>query len=136
MIVLDCNAALSIAFGTPEGEGLAALMLEGERSIAPSLFHAELASALSSYVRAGRLGREDAIAVGEACIALVDQFVGDEHLWREALAASEACGHSSYDMFYMVLARRNAATLFTLDRKLQKVCIEAKVDCIGFEVEP
>ena len=38
--------------------------------------------------------------------------------------------HPVYDMLYFVLARRNAATLFTLDRKLQQLCLDNGVDCV------
>lgn len=135
MIVLDCNAAINIALGTPDGKGLAALLLDGERTIAPSLFHAEMAHALASYIRSGALSRSDAIAVGDGCVSLVDQFVDDARLWHEALAESNSLGHSSYDMFYLVLARRNAATLFTLDKKLQKVALKANVDCVYLDTQ-
>lgn len=33
----------------------------------------------------------------------------------------------------MILARRNAATLFTLDRKLQELCLDAGVNCVFTE---
>lgn len=131
MVVIDCNAAINMAMHTPEGDGLAALLLEGERCIAPSLFVAETASAVSGYVRAKRLSQEDAVVLGDTCMALVDQLVDDALLWREAVAESAALGHSSYDMFYLVLARRNAATLLTLDKRLQRACAQAHVSCIG-----
>ena len=43
---------------------------------------------------------------------------------------SDALAPSVYDMLYFVLARRNAATLFTLDRKLQQLCLDNGVDCV------
>ena len=133
MVVIDCNAAINMAMHTPEGDGLAALLLEGEQCIAPALFVPEATSALSSYLRTGRLSQDEAVAIGDACMALVDRFIDDGGLWREALAESATLGHSSYDMFYLVLARRNAATLMTLDKRLQKACVQANVNCIGID---
>ena len=44
----------------------------------------------------------------------------------------EACrlGHSVYDVFYFVLARRLGATLFTEDRRLIELCEQNGVDCV------
>ena len=44
MIVLDASAATAIVRGSAEGKGLEALALEGERAVAPDLFHLEIAS--------------------------------------------------------------------------------------------
>ena len=38
-------------------------------------------------------------------------------------------------MLYFVLARRNAATLFTLDRKLQQLCLDNGVNCVLTDTE-
>ena len=38
------------------------------------------------------------------------------------------CG--AVNMFYLVLARRTASTLFTLDKEFQRICCEVKVNCI------
>lgn len=39
-------------------------------------------------------------------------------------------GHSSYDLFYLVLARRTGATLFTLDKKMQELALDAGINSI------
>ena len=39
------------------------------------------------------------------------------------------------DRLYFVLARRNAATLFTLDRKLQQLCLDNGVNCVLTDTE-
>ena len=36
-----------------------------------------------------------------------------------------------YGMFYFVLARRTGGTLFTVDRKLMKLCRDNGVNCIA-----
>ena len=48
----------------------------------------------------------------------------------EATKEAMRLRHPVYDMLYFVLARRNAATLFTLDRKLQQLCLDNGVDCV------
>ena len=49
----------------------------------------------------------------------------------EALHAAARNNHPVYDMLYLVVARRNAATLFTFDKKLRAVCEANGVNCLG-----
>ena len=38
--------------------------------------------------------------------------------------------HPVYDLFYVTLARRNAAALFTADKKLVALCERMGVNCV------
>lgn len=135
MVVLDCNALVNMAAGTQEGQALQALLLEGELALAPTLAFAELTHVLEKHVRYGYLSSDEAHEMGESCLALIDRFVDDGELWQEALAESINLEHSSYYLFYLVLARRNAATLVTLDRKLQKLCLSIGVNCTYLDTD-
>ncbi|MEC4176228.1 type II toxin-antitoxin system VapC family toxin [Adlercreutzia sp. R7] len=135
MIVLDANAAVAIALGTEDGGALKALQLEEELIAAPQLLHAEVAHVLTKYVRGGYCDAAEAVAVGRDAMALVDEYYEDASLWTEALTESVRLGHSSYDLFYLVLARRLGATLFTLDRKLQALCAANGVSCLWIDSE-
>ena len=135
MIVLDANAAINIAVGTPEGEALEALMLEGERVTAPALLCAELTHVLEKRIRGGLSSKSEAVAMGTLCLSMVGEFVSDAELWEEALAESVRLHHSSYDLFYFILARRTGSTLFTLDKKLQKLCLDNGVNCVFVDEE-
>lgn len=130
MIVLDCSAAVAIARRTPEGAALRALIVPGETVLAPSLIHAEAANVFARYQRAGCCDAKTAQDYADAALLLVDRFVDDATLRREALAEAIRLGHSAYDLFYLVLARRNAATLFTLDKALRSLCKQAGVEVI------
>lgn len=130
MVVIDCNAAVAIALASDEGVALQ-IFLEGENEIiACELFKAEVANALSKYVRGGYITLEQAMEASETALKIVDSFHPIESLFKEAIAESVRLNHSVYDMFYFVLARRNAATLFTLDKKLQDICLANGVNCI------
>lgn len=135
MIVLDANAAVAIALGTEDGGALKALRLEEELIVAPQLLHAEVAHALTKYVRGGYCDAAEAVAVGRDAMALIDEYYEDALLWTEALTESARLGHSAYDLFYLVLARRLGATLFTLDRKLQALCTANGVSCLWIDSE-
>ena len=130
MIVLDCSAAIAILRDTEEGKALASLMLDGERVFAPTLFYSELGNTLWKYVRAGELRESQIDAALDFAIGLVDEFRLAADLILEATAEAIRCNHPVYDMLYCILARRQAATLFTLDGKLQKVCTRIGVSCV------
>lgn len=53
--------------------------------------------------------------------------------WRRATIVLEAIRFKDpvHDMRYLCLARREGATLLTLDKKLAKLCQHAGVNCIG-----
>lgn len=135
MIVLDCNAALAMAAKNDEGKAFSMLALEGERIIAPDIIYSEVAHALVKHVRGGYESLDDAVLLGSGALGLVDEIVPGRDLWLEATAESVRLGHSSCDMMYFVLARRNAATLFTLDRKLQQLCLDNGVNCVLTDAE-
>lgn len=130
MIVLDANAAVAMALGSDLGEALTTQLLAGETVLAPTLLYSEVAYTLAKYVRAGVLSKEEAAERGRDAVGLVDEFCDDGQLWMEAMGESLRLGHSSYDLFYLVLARRTGATLFTLDKKLQELALDAGINSI------
>ena len=66
----------------------------------------------------------------ERALGLVDELVPMEKLFQEALSESVRLNHSSYDMFYFVLARRTAGTLFTLDQRLVRLALQNGLNCV------
>lgn len=130
-VVLDCSAAVNIVRQTEEGLLLASLigMAEVQEVVAPQLFYAEVASAFSKYYRVGTMDHEGATARAEQSVRLVNRFVPLDELAAEALGESLRLGHSVYDMFYFVLARRLDAILLTGDRRLRALCEKNGVRC-------
>ena len=131
MIVLDVNAAIAIAKGTEEGRTLRELMIEGEEVIAPLFFLTELGNVVWQIVRAGELDEEDFPVLFERAAGFVDRFVPAEDILLEAIHAAIQNNHPVYDMLYFIVTRRNAATLFTFDKKLRAVCEANGVNCLG-----
>ena len=130
MIVMDANAALAVAMGLDVGDAPTLLCDEDEEIIAPTLLTAEVCHTLSKYVQGGYMEVRDAVDCGRDALSLVDRFVDDSALWIESLSEAARLDHSSYDMFYLLLARRECATLFTLDRKLQDLSSRCGVNCV------
>ena len=133
MIVLDCSAAVEMARKTNRGLGFRGLVLDGERIIASELFRAETRNALWKYVHAGMMTEEEAEGIMQDALDLVDEFVPLEENAAEAFAEAVRQDHSVYDMFYLTLVRRNAATLFSADKKLVALCEKMKLDCVAEE---
>ena len=130
MIVLDCSAAVDIARGSSEGNALKALMLPEEEVIAPHLLQCEAANALWKYVHTGQMTKEDASERLAVALGLVTEFRDMRALLPEVFAESIRLDHPAYDLFYFVFARRNDATMYTLDKKLIALCEEHGVDCV------
>ncbi|WP_165062639.1 MULTISPECIES: type II toxin-antitoxin system VapC family toxin [unclassified Adlercreutzia] len=135
MIVLDSNAAINIVKNTDEGKALQALILDNEEVIAPDLFVYEVSNIVRNYIQFKNTDIKTAMDFGRNACGLVDGFVNCEDMWDEVTAEAVHNQHSSYDIFYFVLARRNNATLFTLDKKLQEICVKNKVNCVYLDEE-
>ena len=130
MIVLDCSAAVEIVLDTPQGNAFEGLIREGERVIVPNLFHAEIACAFWKYARTGVYSEKQCVGFIEDARQMIDRFIPLDDFSIEALSEGVRLDHSPYDMFYFILARRNAATLMTMDRKLMQLCEEQGVDYV------
>ena len=133
MIVLDASAGVNIAQDTEAGRVLSFMLeeLEGEPISACDIYRAEVRNALWKYTKSGLLSTGDAIDLVHDALDLVDEYVPIEDLGDEAFLAASTYGHPVYDMFYLCLARREGATLLTLDKKLANLCQRAGVNCIG-----
>ena len=79
------------------------------------------------YYKAGLMEYEDCLQYAQDGIDMVDDFIHTGELWKEALSEGMKCNHSIYDMYYLVLARRNGGTLITNDGVLAKMCTEAHI---------
>ena len=51
-------------------------------------------------------------------VSLPDEYVNERDLYLESFKLGCMLDHSIYDMIYLVLARRNNATLLTMDQTL------------------
>lgn len=131
MIVLDCSAAMEIAKETPKGNALVMLMLDGEPVVAPSLFFNEASNAAWKQFAFGDTPQNCCMNLLAAMVALVDEFVSPEEYYEEAFQESCMRRHPVYDFFYLLLAKRNNATLFTVDKKLAQLCEKMGVNVVA-----
>ncbi len=130
MVVVDCNVLVEMQNGTQEGLAAASLLLPDERIAAPQLLYAELCSVYRKLVLRGLLDHDAALDLMSKASERVDLFVSMEELYQEAFSEGVRLRHSVYDMFYLVLARRVHATLFTFDARLRELCHDSGVECL------
>lgn len=130
MVVLDASAAVHMAMGSKEGLALRALMMEGEEVIVPIHFNVEFMNALCKMVRGGMINEEIAKTCYRTVNKVITTRVDISGLETEVIGQACALKHPAYDMFYFILARRNDATLLTMDKRLQVLCLENHVNCV------
>ncbi len=117
--VLDTCAAFEIAFHGPKYSLFMNAVAGAEKVIAPTLFDSEVTNVLWKYARNGALDEENARKTLAYILQMVDEYTDTSELAIETLHEGIRLGHSIYDMFYLVLARHNGATLLTTDKKLK-----------------
>ena len=119
--VLDASAAVRLILGDPAAAAMAEQIREAAVVLAPELMLTEVANTLWKLQRAGHLADLDHQQLLADARDLVDRVDPDRHLQAEALALACHHDHPVYDCLYLTLARREAATLISLDRRLQQL---------------
>jgi predicted nucleic acid-binding protein len=116
--VLDASAAVRLILADPAAADLADRVGGAALVLAPELMLTELANTLWKLQRADRLNDLDPQELLAEARELVDRLEPDRHLQAEALALACHLNHPVYDCLYLALARREAASLISSDRRL------------------
>jgi predicted nucleic acid-binding protein len=130
-VVLDVSAAIEILLKKDKNELFDSGYRQADWVVAPDLYVSELSNAFWKYFKASVLTHEECIQLVEDGIELIDDFIEAKELWKESLAEGIKSGHSVYDLYYLVLARRNDGLMITNDKKLAELCKAAKVEVIS-----
>jgi predicted nucleic acid-binding protein len=129
--VLDASAAMHIILKKEKAKHFLKYYEKSDWVIAPELFIPEITNILWKYHRANIFTHEECQQLVSDGLSLVDAFFESKDLWAEALGESIKYNHSAYDLFYLVLARRNDATLLSNDQALIKLCHKLKIANCG-----
>ena len=117
IVVVDASAAVEVILDRPRAEELRSYLEEADYVIAPDLYVSEVANALWKYLSSMPEGSID-VSIVEDAVELPDDLVASRSLYREAFSLSVRESHPVYDCLYLIVARRNSATLLTLDTRL------------------
>ena len=126
--VLDVSAAIEILLQKEKKELFNITYEKASWVIAPDLYIAEISNVLWKYYKSGLISHMECIQYVEDGIELIDDYFPSRELWKEALGEGIKNTHSIYDMYYVVLARRNDATLITNDNKLSMICNKLNIE--------
>lgn len=129
-VVIDASAAGGIVLAVPGAEEFSASLEQAALVTAPDLFIAEISNALWKYRKAELLPMARCQQALEQAISLPDRLESSAALYLEAFALSCRHLHPVDDTLYLVLARRNNATLLTLDRRLAALAVKLEIEVI------
>ena len=129
--VLDCSVTMSWLFADESHQGAEALReaLPDDPAVAPALWPVEVANALSTATRRGRVSASDWSLVAqhlESISVEIDPTTLQGALGR-ALPLADRHGLTVYDAMYLELAARRGLPLATLDRQLAEASRNAGV---------
>lgn len=128
-MVLDASAAVTwvLRDGKPEDEERIDELVSTGFVLVPELWHAEMANAFRSAIRAGRIDEEFVVGVCEQLDQLdIRTDVVGTQVQRLALEA-HARDLTAYDTTYLLLAKDRGLPLATLDRQLARAAHSAGV---------
>ncbi len=117
-IVVDASAAVEIALQKERAQAFLSSINKASVVLAPDIYISEVTNVFWKYKKFQQFSDSICVSGIEFCINLIDTFVDSNELWREAYFEGSKNGTSTYDMFYLVAARRNSAALLTCDKRL------------------
>jgi len=122
-LVLDSSVTLSWCFEderTPATTKLLERVTEAG-AVVPTLWRLEVANALQTSVRRGRIdaGFRDASLSDLALLPIVTDADTGTYAWSTTLRLAERFGLTVYDAAYLELAQRRSLPLATLDEPLR-----------------
>lgn len=117
-VVVDASAAVEIALGNEFSQTFIEALSEADVVLAPDTFPAEITNVFWKYRQHSNLPLNKCQHGIAYCLDLIDDYVTTQHLCREVFSESIRLKHAAYDIFYLVVARRNDAAVLTRDKKM------------------
>ena len=126
--VLDASAAIEIVLQRKQSEKFTWYIGDADWVISPTLYIAEVTNVFWKYQKIADFPLLVCEKGIEQAIGLPDDFMNEKDLYREAFKLACSLNHSVYDILYLLVARRNNATLLTLDKKLIKAAKKCSIE--------
>jgi len=121
IIVLDASGAVEIALKNLNAQYFLEIVKSSDVVISPDIYISEITNVFWKYKKYKQFNDDLCIKGIEFCINLVDDFLPSRELWREAFFEGVKNGTSTYDMFYLIAARRNSGKILTIDKELKAI---------------
>jgi len=120
-VVLDASGAVEIALKNLRSEDFKEILQKADVILAPDTFISEVTNVFWKYRKFSNFSDEICLSGIEFCINLIDDFISSKELWRESYSEGIKNLSSTYDMFYLITARRNSGFLISMDKKLNVI---------------
>lgn len=121
ILVLDASAAMEVALGSAKASACRDALSRSDLVLAPDLFASEITHGFWNYAQYGHMSVENGEAAVDGCLDLIDDFIPTRLFAREVFLEATRLRHPSYDVFYLVTARRHNAHLLTVDPTLARL---------------
>ncbi len=131
IVVCDASAALEIALNRSDAKEYKEILKKSDIVLVPDIYPSEISNALWKYVTIAGQKAEECEKALEYCLGLFDDIIETRNLCREAFYEAIKHKHPIYDIFYLIMARRNGAFLVSKDKKLLQIA-----ETMGIETIP
>jgi predicted nucleic acid-binding protein len=131
IIVIDSSAAAEIILQGKRAELFQNELEKADWVITPHLYISEITNTFWKYFQFDTLQLDQCEKAIEFALDLPDEFINEKTLYREAFAMACLTKKPPYDMFYLILARRNNAILMTKDKSLQQCAEKHSIQIIS-----
>ncbi|WP_461246275.1 type II toxin-antitoxin system VapC family toxin [Treponema sp. R6D11] len=121
-VIIDVSGSTEILLRKEKSKKFDDLLQEAKIVLTPDLYISELSNTFWKYAKIKKYNKDDCTKYIQDGLDYIEIFIDSRTIWEEAFTESINNNHSVYDMFYMVAARRNNATLITNDKALAAIC--------------
>ncbi len=121
---------MAIALQRKQAARLESVVEEADVILAPDLFVAEVVNTIWKLHQFEQWSLDVCDRALKAALGLADVFVPSMELHAEAFLLARTARRPAYDMFYLALARREDATLLTMDTQLRKEALRQGVRAV------
>jgi predicted nucleic acid-binding protein len=134
-VVLDSSVTVAWLFRDEQTQAVREVLgkVTQTGAVVPSLWRIEVANALLTAIRRGRIdiAYRDASLADLQILDIAIDAESDRHLWSDALALADRFGLAIYDGVYLELAQRRRLPLASLDRQLRDAASEVGLALLG-----
>ena len=127
IIVLDASGAVEIALEKENARYFMDILKKADVILAPDTFVSEITNVFWKYRKFAPFTDDICLKGIEFCVNLIDDFLPSKDIWRESYHEGVKNNCSTYDMFYLVTARRNSGLIMSMDRKLNTLAEKEKL---------
>jgi len=124
IVILDASAAVEIALKKENSQKFLSILKSADLIISPDIFISEVTNVFWKYKKFQQFNDEVCLKGIEFCTNLVDDFINSKDLWRESYYEGVKNNSSTYDMFYLVAAKRSYGKLISMDKKLNELALK------------